>query len=223
MHKEAEKRLGTQGEELGQLRDFVGRVGMFFKVDGDNVTLNDEMIKKYAEVQGWLQPEQTQNAQPDTVAENGNQVFEPTERDTIRNMIKEVIREEVQPLRNDFEGSQKLGWIKECRDKLGQEFINDETRLSEYITRTGYQVNSAETLAEAYRAFKAATGAMIDKGQVDALKAELLKAQQVMNPGGGQHLKPVTERTNSEILGLETQDTPERRAFEALTGKPYYK
>ena len=227
MHKEAERLAGTQGEELGQLRDFVGRVGMFFKVDGDNVTLNDDMIKKYAEVQGWLQPEVTENAKPDTVTGNGNQVFEPTEQDTIKKMIDaEVSRrlqEEVHPLQQQFVNSQKATWIEKCRDKYGQEFVNNETRLGEFITRTGYKVDSPETLAGAYVSFKANSGSMIDKGQVDALQAELLKAQQVLNPGGSHHLKPTAERTTSELLGLETQDTPEKRAFETLTGKPFYK
>ena len=227
MHKESVKLVGTQGEELGHLRDFVGRVGMFFKVDGDNVTLNDEMIKKYAEVQGWLKPEVTENVKPDTVTGNGNPVFEPTETNAIKEMVDAEVsrrlKEEVHPLQQQFMNSQKATWIEKCRGKYGQEFINNETRLGEFITRTGYQVNSPETLAEAYLSFKANTGAMIDKGQVDALQAELLKAQQVLNPGGSQHFKPTAEKTNSELLGLETEDTPEKRSFETLTGKPFYK
>lgn len=232
MHKSLETKLSEQGGELGQLRDFVGRVGMFFKVDGENVTLNDDMVKRYAEVQGWLKPqsEPGNSTVPgsQTPTSNGDgPVFEKEESNSIRDMIKDEIRDafktSVEPLQQQFHQSQHSQWIDQARSSY-TDFDTFRPKIAEFMNKTGYQVNNVEDLKNAYKAVKALSGELVDRKESEAHVAELQKTLQTLRPGaGGGPIKPQTEMSNAELMGLETVDSPEKKAFEALTGKPYYR
>lgn len=225
MHKEIEKRLGEQGDELGQLRNFIGRVGMFFKVDGDSVTLNDDVLRKYAEVQGWVPKSETDNEKPETPNE-GNDVFEQNERSTIQEMIRQEIqsafKSNFEPLQNQFVQSQHQQWIEKTAQRH-PDFMGMRSKVADFINKTGFQVNSAEDLEKAYVATRALSGEMVDKKQTDAHIKELQKTLQNLTPGNRGPIKPEHEMSNAELLGVETADTPEKKAFEALTGKTYYR
>lgn len=231
MHRELEKKLSEQGNELGQLRNFISRVGMFFKVDGDNVTLNDDMVKRYAEVQGWLQPASQEtgasSAAPESQSAGGDGTpFEKDEQKSIREMIQNEIREafktSVEPLQQQFTQSQHDQWINQVRSTYS-DFDTYRSKIAEFMNKTGYQVNSVEDLKNAYTAVKALSGGMVDKREADSHIGQLQRTLQVLKPGIGTFPKPDSEATNAELLGLETADTKEKRSFEALTGKPYYK
>ncbi len=232
MHKELESKLSAQGGELGQLRDFVGRVGMFFKVDGENVTLNDDMVKRYAEVQGWLKPQpepgnSTVSGSQTPTSNGDGPVFEKEESASIRDMIKSEIRDafktSVEPLQQQFHQSQHSQWIDQVRSTHA-DFETYRPKIAEFMNKTGYQVNNVEDLKNAYKAVKALSGDMVDRRESEAHTAELQKTLQTLRPGaGGGPIKPQTDMSNAELLGLQTADTPEKKAFEALTGKPYYR
>jgi hypothetical protein len=204
---------------------------MFFKVDGENVTLNDDMVKRYAEVQGWLKPQEEANSTvsgSQTPASNGDgAVFEKEETASIRDMIKSEIQNafktSVEPLQQQFHQSQHSQWMDSVRSKY-PDFDSFRPKIAEYMNKTGYQVNDVGSLEDAYRTVKMLAGGMVDRKETEAHVAELQKTLQTLRPGvGGGPSKPQTELTNAELLGLETADTPEKKAFETLTGRPYYK
>jgi hypothetical protein len=226
-YKELESKLVEQGGELGQLRDFIGRVGMFFKVEGDQVNLNDDVLKKYAEVQGWLPKETTDNSQPNVTTTNGNEpVFEPNEQTTIKDMIRQEIqsafKESLEPFQQQFTATQQQQWIERVQSKH-PDFANFKTKVGDFLNKTGFQVNSADDLERAFIATKALTGEMVDKRQTESHIAELQKTLSTLTPGARGPMKDPNELSNAELLGLDTPDTPAAKALQTLTGKPYMK
>jgi hypothetical protein len=227
MHQDMLKTVGEQSNELGQLRDFIGRVGMFFKVDGEQVTLNDDVLKKYAEVQGWLPKETTDNSQPPVATPSGNEpVFEPNEQTTIKDMIRQEIqsafKESLEPFQQQFTATQQQQWIERVQAKH-PDFGNFKTKVGDFLNKTGFQVNSADDLERAYIATKALSGEMVDKKQTESHIAELNKTLSTLTPGARGPIKDPTELSNAELLGLDAPDTPQAKALQALTGKPYFK
>jgi hypothetical protein len=225
MHKDMLKTVGTQSEELGQLRNFIGRVGMFFKVDGDQVTLNDDILKKYAEVQGWIPKSETTNGKPEIPASEGNEVFEKDERSTIQDMIRQEIqnafKSNFEPLQQQFISSQHQQWMERVSQKH-PDFMKMRTKVADFLNKSGFRVNSADDLEKAYIATKALSGEMMDKRQAEAHIQELEKTLTTLTPGTRGAMKDPNEMSNEELLGIEVADTPEKRAMEALTGKTYF-
>lgn len=225
-YKNLEAKYAEQGTETGQLRDFIGRVGMFFKVDGDQVTLNDDVLKKYAEVQGWLPKETNEPASPPVSNNGGDQVFEPTEKQTIQEMIRQEIKnsfkESLEPLQQQFVATQQNQWIERVAAKH-PEFVNYKTKVGDFLNKTGFKVNSAEDLEKAFIATRALSGDMVDKRQTESHIAELQKTLQTLTPGARGPMKNPNDLSNAELLGLGDIDTPEAKALQALTGKPYFK
>lgn len=231
MHRELESKLSTQGNELGEFREFFRRVGPYFKREGEEIVLNEDMIKSVAKAQGWLNPQQ-ETPNPAVMGSqqttNGDgAVFEKEETASIRDMIKSEIRDafktSVEPLQQQFHQSQHSQWMDSVRSKY-PDFDSFRPKIAEYMNKTGYQVNDVGSLEDAYRTVKMLAGGMVDRKESEAHLVELQKTLQTLRPGaGGGPMKPQTEMTNAELMGLETADTPEKKAFETLTGKPYYK
>ena len=100
-YRELEGKFNQLNEQSNQLGDFVRKVGPFFKVDGESVYLNEDMVKHYAEQHGWLQhaaqdgptSNQIQNANGNGGApeEGFMDRLEKEGENTIRNMIREEI------------------------------------------------------------------------------------------------------------------------------------
>jgi hypothetical protein len=231
MHRELESKLSEQGNELGEFREFFRRVGPYFKREGEEVILNEDMIRRVADAQGWLSSKETPNpavSGSQTPASNGEgAVFEKEETASIRDMIKSEIRDafktSVEPLQQQFHQSQHSQWMDSVRSKY-PDFDSFRPKIAEYMNKTGYQVNDVGSLEDAYRTVKMLAGGMVDRKETEAHVAELQKTLQTLRPGvGGGPSKPQTELTNAELMGLETADTPEKQAFETLTGKPFYR
>jgi hypothetical protein len=226
-YKNLESKYAEQGTETGQLRDFIGRVGMFFKVDGEQVTLNDDVLKKYAEVQGWLPKERADNPKLNaSTADGDGLVFEPNEQKTIQEMIRQEIkdsfRESLEPLQQQFAATQQNQWIDKVASRH-PEFVNYKTKVGDFLNKTGFKVNSAEDLEKAYIATRALSGDMVDKKQTESHIQELQKTLQTLTPGARGPMRNPAELSNAELLGLGSIDTPEAKALQALTGKPYFK
>lgn len=226
MHKGVVSTMGAKNNELGQLRDFISRVGMFFKVEGDQVNLNDDVLKKYAEVQGWLPKEQAEDTKPAITNDGNGQVFEPNEQTTIQEMIRQEIKnsfkESLEPLQQQFVATQQSQWIDKVTQKH-PEFANYKTKVGDFLNKTGFQVNSAEDLEKAFVATRALSGDMVDKKQTESHIAELNKTLQTLTPGARGPMKDPTDMSNAEIMGIDQPDTPQAKALQALTGKPYFK
>jgi len=226
MHRGVVSTMGAKNNELGQLRDFIGRVGMFFKVEGDQVNLNDDVLKKYAEVQGWLPKENSDPATPPVSNNGGEQVFEPNEQTTIQEMIRQEIKnsfkESLEPLQQQFVATQQNQWIDKVSSKH-PEFANYKTKVGDFLNKTGFQVNSAEDLEKAFIATRALSGDMVDKRQTESHIAELNKTLQTLTPGARGPMKDPNEMSNAELMGISSVDTPEANALQALTGKQYFK
>jgi len=226
MHRGVVSTMGAKNNELGQLRDFIGRVGMFFKVDGDQVNLNDDVVKKYAEIQGWI-PKGNEHTPETPVSNNGgDQVFEPTEKQTIQEMIRQEIKnsfkESLEPLQQQFVATQQNQWIEKVASKH-PEFNNYRTKVGDFLNKTGFQVNSADDLEKAFIATRALSGDMVDKKQTESQIQELNKTLQMLTPGSRGPMKDPNEMSTAELLGVNKPDTPESKALQVLTGKPYFK
>jgi hypothetical protein len=233
MHRSAEQRFGQQSDEVNQLRHFARSVSPFFKVEGDSVSLNDAVLKKYAETQGWLGKSTPPQSPARSSASNGDGLPDGDEEyDDDAKMIRKLIRQELQGVRDEFKTSiepiqsqfyqhQHNTWIEGLRSKY-QDFDSFRPKIFEFLNQTGFKVQNAQDLEKAYIATKAVNGGMIDKMEADRHIGELEKTLQNVDHGSGRARQDVDKISNAELLGMDTPETPESKIMMALTGKPRY-
>lgn len=230
MHSELERKLGQQGEEMGELRDFVSRVSPYFRVEGENVVLNDDLLRRYAEVQlGMVSKDnlsQQQPAKDNSPEQNGDfmEKFQnnpqPTLQEVIRSEIQKAFAERVEPLQQRFEATQHQSWIKGINDKY-PDFQNYQKEVAKFITENQFHIDSPDKLEKAYLAVKAGSGGFIDKAQADKHIAELTKTLSMVSPGAVRPPLDESKMTGADLLGLNATNDETGRRNEILFGKKY--
>lgn len=229
MYSELQRISGEQGDRLGKAEDLFRQISPYFKLEGDVLDLNEDVVKRWAETRGLIPPSKKKESVKEDASLSGEDFMETLEKkgsDAIRDVIREEIQKAFQgslePLQQQFMASQHQSWIKEVASKH-PDFESWRAKIGKFIDDKRFPVNNASDLEEAYVLTKAKHGAYIDKGEHDSHVAELNKTLSMLSPGATR--PPLDSRTasNLELLGLDKRDSDKDKVAQALFGKAFLK
>ena len=215
----------TEAEtNLKHATDFISRVSMFFRQDGDSVSIDSDAMMDYLRMQGKLPKEGdstppdnplTPNPQPD--AEHLS--LEEAQKKEIERQVQERLKEAMQPMQREFAKHQYGAWVEKLTAKY-PDFPSWRAKVGEYINKTGHQVSSMESLEQAFLGAKASAGEFVDKKQYEAHVKDLEKTLQMHMPGSLVAPVDMDNAPTEELLGLNRK-SEKQAVVEALFGKPF--
>jgi len=226
-YTELEKRSSRAEQENKELREFVTRVSPFFKVEGDSVSLNEEVYHKYAALQG-MSPGNEQLDNDMNKNQNSNNFMNGNDEsgaDPISELKKKIeqlesdLREKVDPLQQMVFQDRNEAWIKSVQSEY-PDFDQYRQKIGEILNKTGMRISSRDDLKEAYYLAKAKAGGFVDKQQHEQYVGELNKTLQTVLPGAGQPRIDEAKASNRELFGLDSIDKKASAVNQALFGKP---
>jgi len=230
MYEDTNSRLEQAENVSRDLKEFVGRVGMFFKIDEKDgtVNLNEDMVRQYAIARGIIPPPgQAQNNQQHDMPPTKDESHEPLFDDEQRSYMERIIEERLQKAMQSIEPELKVtrderiaSWIQRMSETY-PDFSKWRTKVGEYMQKRGFKANSLQDLEEAYKATKAIHGGYVDKTQHEAHVNDLVRTLQMLHPGAGEPPINEAEATTAQLLGLDQQDKESLAANEILFGKQY--
>jgi hypothetical protein len=234
MYSEAERRLSAASKENSQLRTFVQRIAGYFQTDPETneISFNDDMIKRYVEYKGLLKNDQNQPANqttPNNVPpQTQDAAFDALDQDQkteieriIAERLQAALKERVDPVRDEFKAHQYNLWIEQLKGKYN-DFEGFRPKMVEYMQKFGLQdkVKNIEDLETIYRATKANNDGYVDKAVHEGHVGELQKALSVFNPGISSRPVDNANASEEELLGLD-EKREDSKITEALFGKSY--
>lgn len=237
MYEEANALAHQEREGAKELKNFVGRVGMFFKVDEQNgtVDLNEDMVRQWAAARGIVPPigQEAQNDQGNNMAQapQGNGMENPNEpalddeqkayvEKLVEERLKAAIGQTVLPELETTRRERHQNWIAQTASKY-PDFSKWHTKVAEYMQKNGLKATSQQDLENAYIATKAIGGGFVDKEQHEKHVGDLVNTLQMLSPGAGQPALNEREATNAQLLGLDQQNSKSVAANEELFGKAF--
>jgi len=239
MYEEANTQVHQEQEGAKELKNFVGRVGMFFKVDEQTgtVDLNEDMVRQWAAARGIVPPvgqEAAQNDQGNNMAQapQGNGAAVPPQEPAlddeqkayvdklVEDRIKAAIGQTVLPELETTRKGRHQNWIAATSQKY-PDFSKWQTKVAEYMQKNNLQATSQQDLENAYIATKAIGGGFVDKAQHEKHVGDLVNTLQMLAPGAGQPALNDAEATNAQLLGLDQQNSKSVAANEELFGKQF--
>jgi hypothetical protein len=240
MYEDANARAEKIESGYEDLKEFVNRVGMFFKVDEKQgtVDLREDIVRNWAVARGIIPQPDSQNDTGNNVPQTqqngmtGNNtpqnesLFDDEQRSymqkLVQDSIKEALGQTVFPQLETARNERLQSWIQQMGSKYS-DFPKWQKKVAEYVTRRNFPVNSMQDLEEAYTATKAIGGGFVDKSQHEAHVGDLMKTLQMLQPGAGNPLseRDPREMTNAELLGLDRQDEKTVAANRELFGKDF--
>lgn len=240
MHQEAQKKIGEQGNEIGQFRTFVTQVAPYFERDPEgNTVFSESMMKAYAENKlGYVPKDSVQTptatptpADPTKEADALMGEFEQNPKETMRTLIKEVMKEEVTPnissLAERVNSNQAAEVLAKFRSQIGEpEFTKWKDKMAKHKDEYGIPIDestadsAAKGLLNLYISTKGAHGELLDKSQAESQMAELNKSLSVLGGSPVSGPADMAEASTAQLLGLGGQTTEHDEAASALFGKP---
>jgi hypothetical protein len=242
---ELEKVHTDLSEKSKQLENWCNRVGVFFKLDDqDRVTLNEDMVKAYAETRGWMdnwtkgdnnpQPNDQQR-QPATQEPSKEQIMEQFENDpssVIEKAVEKALEKRLTPLNETIQttqqnlmNSQYQQWINEVRNENPKEFDELRMDMGKLINEHGLndKVKNANDIRKILAWTKASTGRLVDKGQHEQQIQQLNQTLSILDPtfGTNSGRSDNPEASIDELLGGGTspRGSEEQKVMKALLGK----
>lgn len=250
-YRELENKHTETTGQFNVLADFYRKVQPFFRFPDENtVELNDDMLRAYAQEKmkgdpNWMgsgpsaAQENTNTNAPATP--NGNagaenpamDRYEPDEKAALRQMMKEVFREElstnVTPHLTEFWKDRGERWMENIV-KEHPDFPKYQAKAYEMAKKLGMDVRSQKDMENLYQFIKVQEGDYVDKSQLNSVQEELVKTRQMVNPNAGYANNPAMQRATDprasvdDLLGLSNlQGSPEAAANMELFGKPHLK
>lgn len=237
MYEEANTRAEKTEVAANDLKEFVGRVGMFFKVDETNgtVNLNEDMVRQWAAARGIIPPEgspqnpsngnipqtqqdfkQQQNGDEPALDDEQRAYMDRLVEEKLQAVLKQTVLPELETTRTERFNS----WIRDVSAKH-PDFPKWRNKVAEFMQKKGIRANNVQDLEDAYMATKAVGGGFVDKSQYEQHTGDLLKTLQMIQPGAGQPPLNEAEATTAQLLGLDRQDKNQVAANRELFGKDF--
>lgn len=235
-----EREHSELSEKSKQLENWCNRVGVFFTMDADDrVTLNEEMVKAYAENKGWPDkwngnPNQANSQTTNPTEPTKEQIMENLENDpksTIRDLVGEALKDALKPMQEqilstnqNFMNSQHQSWINEVRNENPKEFDDLRMEMGKLIKEHDLEgkIRGPNDIRKILRWTKTELGRMVDKNVHESQIGELNKTLSILDPSFGSPSRSADPEASIDDLlggGVSPTGSENEKVSQALLGK----